>query len=666
MASLWGNLLKGVGNALVSGAQQIKDTADSLSASKGTSSSSGVSGSSSIGSQTSTNRTTSSSSGNRTTSTPQGLTTSQEMREEMARNSAAWHTATTQAEKDALHQRNQELAAQLDAFNKTETTFDPSTGKYTVTQNGQPFLIDQNYAGGVYYGNSKAFPNETNWVDNSEKGYTTVQDGGQRGHIDPGTIFTNVGYPSATDREFSGYAGVTGLPYTGTTSSGGTGTGGTTATAGSAVDDNGNTDYSLLIQNAIASGADPSLVAALLQQRNAKIAANPSLAPYQYDSTYQAAVNYINQAGNRYQVPEAETTQPQQSSQVDDFSEYIRELNAAARAEALAQLRAAYEQNVNTLDAAEESLPDGYQAARNQLAAQNELSRRNFNQYAAAAGLNTGASSQAQLAQNVAYQNSMAQVDSAEADALAQLQLQRTQLATEYQNAIAQAEATGNYELAAALYEEAVRVDEAMQAQWQYLNSLTQSQNETNYNNGLALAQYLYEATGDASGFASYGYSDAQIAALEAQWRAQNGTGLTTYGTSGGSGSSGSGTTTARRGSYNNGGLTADQVRQMQAYYGTDQDGMWGADSTAAAGGLNADEAWEAYQAAQSSGSGGTAGSGSAGGMSGRAQEIAEYIQANPSNVAASFFAENMIRSARAAGEITLEEANYLSGLLGY
>lgn len=47
----------------------------------------------------------------------------------------------------------------------------------------------------------------------------------------------------------------------------------------------------------------------------------------------------------------------------------------------------------------------------------------------------------------------------------------------------------------------------------------------------------------------------------------------------------------------------------MQAYYGTDPDGMWGADSTAAAGGLSADEAWEAYQAAQSSGSGGAAGS---------------------------------------------------------
>lgn len=62
--------------------------------------------------------------------------TSQEMREEMARNSAAWHTATTQAEKDALHQRNQELAAQLDAYNNTKTTFDSTTGRYTTVSGG--------------------------------------------------------------------------------------------------------------------------------------------------------------------------------------------------------------------------------------------------------------------------------------------------------------------------------------------------------------------------------------------------------------------------------------------------------------------------------------------------------------------------------------------------
>lgn len=62
-------------------------------------------------------------------------------------------------------------------------------------------------------------------------------------------------------------------------------------------------------------------------------------------------------------------------------------------------------------------------------------------------------------------------------------------------------------------------------------------------------------------------------------------------GSSGSSGSySGSG--------YNNGGLSADQVRQMQEYYGTTADGLWGTNSKAAAGGMSAAEAWNAYREA--------------------------------------------------------------------
>lgn len=49
---------------------------------------------------------------------------------------------------------------------------------------------------------------------------------------------------------------------------------------------------------------------------------------------------------------------------------------------------------------------------------------------------------------------------------------------------------------------------------------------------------------------------------------------------------------------YNNGGLSADQVRQMQEYYGTTTDGLWGANSKAAAGGMSAAEAWNAYREA--------------------------------------------------------------------
>lgn len=60
------------------------------------------------------------------------------------------------------------------------------------------------------------------------------------------------------------------------------------------------------------------------------------------------------------------------------------------------------------------------------------------------------------------------------------------------------------------------------------------------------------------------------------------------YGSSGGYSGSG----------YNNGGLSADQIRQMQEYYGTTADGLWGANSKAAAGGMSAAEAWNTYREA--------------------------------------------------------------------
>ena len=49
---------------------------------------------------------------------------------------------------------------------------------------------------------------------------------------------------------------------------------------------------------------------------------------------------------------------------------------------------------------------------------------------------------------------------------------------------------------------------------------------------------------------------------------------------------------------YDNGGLTAEQIKAMQRFYGTNADGMWGANSTAAAGGKTATDAWNAYQTA--------------------------------------------------------------------
>lgn len=47
---------------------------------------------------------------------------------------------------------------------------------------------------------------------------------------------------------------------------------------------------------------------------------------------------------------------------------------------------------------------------------------------------------------------------------------------------------------------------------------------------------------------------------------------------------------------YNNGGLSSAQIKEMQNYYGTAADGLWGQNSTNAAGGLGAQDAWAQYQ----------------------------------------------------------------------
>lgn len=154
---------------------------------------------------------------------------------------------------------------------------------------------------------------------------------------------------------------------------------------------------------------------------------------------------------------------------VNDYSQYISYMNKARQEAARAQLKAAYDKNMAQLNRTAEQIPVEYQNARNQAAAQSDIQAQNFNEYAAARGLNTGAGGQAQLAFRNALQGNLSSLDQAEASSLADLELQRSQAETDYNNAIAQANAQGNYELAQQLYAEKVRVDEALREQmaWQ-------------------------------------------------------------------------------------------------------------------------------------------------------------------------------------------------------
>jgi len=141
---------------------------------------------------------------------------------------------------------------------------------------------------------------------------------------------------------------------------------------------------------------------------------------------------------------------------------YIRSMYDANEQAARDNLRAEYQNNIAELDRAQGRLPDTYNSAVDQANTQAAINRANFNEAAAANGLNTGAGSQVRLSQNNALLGNVASIRRAQADAQSDLDFQRTQLEAQYQQAIRDAVAKNDLQKAQALYQEARRVDESI------------------------------------------------------------------------------------------------------------------------------------------------------------------------------------------------------------
>lgn len=286
------------------------------------------------------------------------------------------------------------------------------------------------------------------------------------------------------------------------------------------------------------------------------------------------------------------TAQAGTSFDIGDGNDYLKELYAKKVAAELAALKSAYEQNTATLDASRAQIAPVYDIARNSAANQNALSRGAFQEMAVANGLNTGTTGQAALAQDVVLQQNLSQIDREQAEKTAAIDLQRSQLDTEYRNAIAKAEATGDAELANALYDEYVR-QQNLYAKYGGQTSgsgsgssggsavvkpnLTASQVQSALKNGIV--------TDDVISAFDYYYGQGSYDALY-------GTGKLKAGTTG---TAKTGNKSSGKSSYSNGSLTNEQVKQLQKYYGVTADGKWGTNSKKAAGGLTADKAWGAY-----------------------------------------------------------------------
>ena len=286
------------------------------------------------------------------------------------------------------------------------------------------------------------------------------------------------------------------------------------------------------------TAADKNKITALQQQYNAAKAAGDAAgmnAAHASAEAIRAGYNYSGGDGSQYlpTTPKNNVTVNTLPSATSQES-YVNSLYAASQEKALAALKTAYDENTATINAQAQKIPGIYHDAENQAAANNAIETQRMNEQLAASGLNTGAAGQAALAQSNQYQANMSSMEKAKADALSEVETQRTQLSTQYKNAIAEAIATNNYQKAQALYNEAVRVDESIvntalnQAQ---LNYQAQLDTYDRYKNMAdTLGQY-----GNFSGYGNLGYTNAQMESMQSAYNAA----LSAQGSTGGGGSGG-------------------------------------------------------------------------------------------------------------------------------
>lgn len=223
-------------------------------------------------------------------------------------------------------------------------------------------------------------------------------------------------------------------------------------------------------------------------------------------------------------------------------------------------IAARVQQAADAYDRQKEQAKTDYEDASRQAYINNMLSRRNLDQQMAASGVYGGMADSQRIAMDAIYQ-----------DEVADLERQYIETLADLDQAITDARLAGDTQAA----EQMAGYKSTVQSQ--YANYLLQKDQEAanaaqwqrEYEAQLELQrqQAAAQAAADSAAYSGGGYSGGSYSS---------------------GGYSGSG--------YDNGGLSASQVAEMQRALGVSADGVWGPQSTAAADGMTAEEAWDAYQ----------------------------------------------------------------------
>lgn len=186
----------------------------------------------------------------------------------------------------------------------------------------------------------------------------------------------------------------------------------------------------------------------------------------------------------------------------DDLTQYIREMYQQSLQAQLASLQAGYDQNAAAIRAQDDRIAQAYQQQRNQAAGQSDLQRMYMAELGNYQGLNTGATGQLAMAQNMALQNNLASLGAAESQDLAANGLALNQLQSQYLGDVNSAQAQIYSQMNGALYDEYVRQIQAAEA------ARAAAQAQANWE-----AQFNYQMQQDAL--------DRQVQQQAAEWEYQ-------------------------------------------------------------------------------------------------------------------------------------------------
>jgi murein L,D-transpeptidase YcbB/YkuD len=235
------------------------------------------------------------------------------------------------------------------------------------------------------------------------------------------------------------------------------------------------------------------------------------------------------------------------------------------------------------LNQAESLLDEEYYRQRNAVAAEGSRAKAAFNEFALGAGAGIGTRAQEELARTNAYRSAISDIRAAELEARNQIALEKARLKAEYQAALSEAASAGEYERLTALIENA----RSLAAQERELEQQT-------YNRSLTAAETL-AAYGNFSGYLALGYTPEQVEHMRSVWAAANpelaGATATTAGKAAGTPYLDVAGTQPPL--YSNEGLTTEQIKYIQEQLGVTPDGVWGPESSRAAGGLSPSQVWD-------------------------------------------------------------------------